>query len=81
MLHRILRVLILMIWLELGMVLILVPWLEVWEANYFLYQYPLLGVFVKNPFVRGAISGLGFMNVLLSIGAFRRGSSVVPSGS
>lgn len=72
---------ILMIWLELGMVLILVPWLEVWEANYFLYQYPLLGVFVKNPFVRGAISGLGFMNVLLSIGAFRRGSSVVPSGS
>lgn len=81
MLHRFLRVVILMIWLELGMVLILVPWLEIWEANYFLYQYPLLGVFVKNPFVRGAISGLGFMNVLLSIGAFRRGSSVVPSGS
>ena len=81
MLHRFLRVVILLVWLELGMVLILVPWLEVWEANYFLYQYPLLAVFVNNPFVRGAISGLGFMNVLLSIGAFRRGSSVVPSGS
>lgn len=81
MLHRFLRVLILLVWLELGMVLILVPWLEIWEANYFLYQYPPLGIFVNNPFVRGAISGLGFINVLLSIGAFRRGSSVVASGS
>jgi hypothetical protein len=80
MFQRFLRIVVLVIWLELGFVLILLPWLEIWEANYFLYQYPLLGLFVKNPFLRGAISGLGFMNVLLSIGAFRR-SSVVASGS
>jgi hypothetical protein len=77
MLNRALRVVILLFWLELGLVLILVPWLEVWEANYFLYQYPVLGVFAKNPFLRGAISGLGVMNVFLSIGAYRRSSSVV----
>ena len=77
MLNRIFRVVILLFWLELGLVLILVPWLEVWEANYFLYQYPVLGVFAKNPFLRGAISGLGVMNVFLSIGAYRRSSSVV----
>jgi len=81
MLHRFLRVLMLVVWLELGMVLILVPWLEIWEANFFLYQYPALGTVVKNPFVRGAISGLGFMNVLLSIGAFRRSPPAIPSGS
>lgn len=79
MLVRFLRVVMLVIWLELGMVLILVPWSEVWEANYFLYQYPALGWFVKSPFLRGAISGLGFLNVLLSIGAFRRSSPVVQS--
>jgi hypothetical protein len=77
MLNRVLRVVILLFWLELGLVLILVPWVEVWEANYFLYQYPVLGMFAKNPFLRGAISGLGVMNVFLSIGAFRRSSSVV----
>jgi hypothetical protein len=77
--HRVLRVVILLIWLELGLALILVPWSEIWEANYFLYQYPGLGLFAKNPFLRGAVSGLGFMNVLLSIGAFRRSSTVVPS--
>jgi hypothetical protein len=83
MLNRLMRVVILLFWLDLGLVLILVPWSELWEANYFLYQYPLLGTFLKNPFLRGAVSGLGFMNVLLSIGAFRRSStrtaSIVPT--
>ncbi len=79
MLNRLLRVVILMFWLELGLMLILVPWSDIWEANYFLYQYPMLGVFLKNPFLRGAISGLGFINVLLSVGAFRRRPVVVAS--
>ncbi len=69
----------LMVWLELGLTLILVPWSDIWEANYFLYQYPALAILLKNPFVRGAISGLGLMNVLLSVGAFRRRAVVVQS--
>jgi len=68
---RIARVILLLLWLAFGLALILVPWSDIWEANYFLYQYPALGVFLKNPFLRGAISGLGFMNVLLSLEAFR----------
>ena len=54
----------------LGLALILVPWSDIWETNYFLYQYPALGLLLKNPFLRGAISGLGFMNVLLSLEEF-----------
>jgi hypothetical protein len=77
--HRFLRVVILLVWLEFGLVLVLVPWSEIWEANYFLYQYPGFGFFAKNAFLRGAISGLGVLNVLLSIGAFRRNSDAVPS--
>jgi hypothetical protein len=77
--HRFLRVVILLVWLELGMVLVLVPWSEIWEANYFLYQYPGFGLVAKNAFLRGAISGLGLLNVLFSIGAFRRSSSAAPS--
>ena len=72
MMNRLLRLVILLFWLELGLVLILVPWSEIWDANFFLYQYPALGLFVKNPFLRGAISGLGVINVFLSLEAFRR---------
>jgi hypothetical protein len=76
---RLLRVVLLLIWLELGLVLILVPWSEFWDINYFLYQYPALGLFVKNPYLRGAISGLGVMNVFLALEAFRRRTSAVAS--
>jgi hypothetical protein len=75
--NRLLRVVLLLLWLEVGLVLILVPWSEVWETNYFLYQYPGLGFFVKNPFLRGAISGLGLINVFLALEAFRRRTSAV----
>jgi hypothetical protein len=74
---RIARIIILLLWLVFGLALMLVPWSDYWEINYFLYQYPALGVFVNNPFLRGAISGLGFMNVLLSLEAFRRRTSAV----
>jgi hypothetical protein len=75
--NRIFRVVMLLFWLELGLVLILAPWSDIWEANVFLYQYPALGFFLKNPFLRGAISGLGVMNVFLSLEAFRRRTTTV----
>ena len=76
---RIARIFVLLLWLVLGLALILVPWSDVWETNYFLYQYPALGLFLKNPFLRGAISGLGFMNVLLSLEGFRHRSAATAS--
>jgi len=68
---RIVRVPILLVWLVLGLILIAVPWSDVWDTNYLFYQYPALGLLLKNPFLRGAISGLGFMNVLLALESFR----------
>lgn len=75
--NGLLRVLILLCWIMFGLVLILVPWSTVWDANYFLYQYPGLAIFLKNAYFRGAVSGLGFMNVLLSLEAFRHGAATV----
>ena len=72
MFNRILRVILLLLWLELGLLLILMPWSEVWDVNFFLYQYPALAIFLKNPYLRGMISGLGVMNVLFALEAFRR---------
>jgi hypothetical protein len=77
MMKRIFRAVTLLFWLELGLALMLVPWSNLWETNFFLYQYPALGFVVKNPFLRGAISGLGLMNIFLSLEAFRRRTATV----
>ena len=68
---RLLRIVLILIWFELGLVLILGPWSEFWDLNFFLYQYPSLGLIASNAFLRGAISGLGFLNVLFALEAFR----------
>jgi len=76
---RLARIIILLCWLTLGLALILVPWSDFWETNYFLYQYPALGFFLKNHYIRGAISGLGFMNILMSLESFRHRSDAAAS--
>jgi hypothetical protein len=79
--NRLLRVPLLLLWIAFGLALILVPWSNFWDANYFLYQYPALGLVLKNAYLRGAVSGLGFMNVLLSLEGFRRGTTSVAKRS
>jgi hypothetical protein len=71
------RVVMLIFWLELGLLLVLVPWSDVWEANYFLYKYPAWALFLNSTFLRGAVSGLGLLNVALALGEFRRRTSTV----
>lgn len=70
-----------LLWLALGMALILAPWLELWETNYFVYTYPALGLVLRNPYVRGAVSGLGVLDVLLSLEAIRQWTSSVVTRS
>ena len=65
------RILFLSAWLMLGLILILLPWSEWWETNYFLYQFPALGFLLKNHYIRGGVSGLGFMDILMSLESFR----------
>lgn len=51
--------------LEVGLLLIVLPWSTFWERNYFVYAWPDLRPFITNDFVRGAISGLGFVNLFV----------------
>lgn len=71
-LGRISHVLVVLLWIELGILLILVPWSEYWEINSFLYEYPRIRIVAGNAFLRGAISGLGVVNVLLALQFWRR---------
>jgi len=70
--NRLLRVLLLLLWLEMGLLIILIPWSTFWETNYFLNHYPSLIPILLNPYVRGAISGLGVVDAVLAVDSFRR---------
>jgi len=43
------------------------PWSQFWEHNYFAQSWPLLTPFITNSFVRGGVTGLGFVNLLAGV--------------
>jgi len=53
--------------LYFGIALLTFPWMDVWENNYFLYIFPQAGPIVTNSFFKGAVLGLGFVNILIGI--------------
>lgn len=53
--------------IEVGIFLALVPWAAVWERNYFLEAYPSLRPILLAPALRGAVSGLGIANVFVGL--------------
>jgi ABC-type transport system involved in cytochrome c biogenesis permease subunit len=61
------RLLLIAFFLEIGFALIVVPWSAFWDRNYFASTIPLVGDVITNDFVRGAISGVGLINVATGI--------------
>ena len=58
------RLLFVAFFVEVGLLLIVLPWSTFWDRNYFIYLAPVLQPLLGNNFVRGAISGLGVLNLL-----------------
>ena len=50
--------------LEVGLLLIVLPWSTFWEQNYFARVWPAVRTLVSNNFARGAVSGLGVVNLI-----------------
>lgn len=48
--------------LETGLLLVLIPWSAFWDRNYFIEGSALAAVFTSS-YTRGAVSGLGLVNV------------------
>jgi hypothetical protein len=59
------RLLLVAYFIEVGLLLVLVPWSPFWERNYFLTAFPGLLEIVRNNYLRGAVSGLGVVNLLM----------------
>ena len=59
------RLLLVAYFIEVGLLLVLVPWSSFWERNYFLTAVPALQDIVRNNYLRGGVSGLGVVNLLM----------------
>jgi hypothetical protein len=70
--NRVLRVLVILLCFELGVLLVILPWSALWERNYFLDRYPMLIPYLLSPHARGAITGLGLMDIAIAAGMIRR---------
>lgn len=62
------RVIFILLCFELGLLLLFLPWSFYWERNFFLQRYPELIPWVLNAYVRGLVSGLGALDVLIAGG-------------
>jgi hypothetical protein len=52
--------------LLVGLVLVVAPWTALWDTNYLLQPYPLIRSWLLSEFTRGAVTGLGLVNILLA---------------
>ena len=55
----------------LGVMLVMVPWLGYWDHNFFLDRFPGLIPILLHPSVRGAVTGLGALDIFLAAGMLR----------
>jgi hypothetical protein len=53
--------------LLVGLVLAIAPWTSLWDANYLLQPHPMLRAVALHGFTRGAVTGLGLVNIMLAL--------------
>lgn len=66
-LQRLFMIVYVVFCLQLGIGLIVLPWSEAWSNNNLLSHWPMLRQFWEHPFFRGAVSGVGFLDLWLGI--------------
>jgi len=64
---RIFLVIEVMVWVELGMILVVVPWTHAWIDNGLVLNYPRIREFLSIDFVRGVVTGVGLLDIWVGV--------------
>lgn len=65
--HKARALLFIVFCFELGVFLLVFPWLQAWDINWFASYSPILRELWVSSYFRGALSGLGLVNIYISI--------------
>ena len=64
---RIIDVLLIVYFAEVGLVLVAAPWTTYWDRNYFVEALPVLQPLLTSYVVRGAIAGVGVVSLVAGL--------------
>jgi hypothetical protein len=64
--HKMSAILFVTFCLEVGLFLVVFPWTDYWDANFFSSLVPEWHQYWENLYVRGAVSGLGVVDLYIS---------------
>lgn len=53
--------------LEAGLFFTVVPWTSIWSLNSLLHSSPPVALMADNPFVRGFVSGIGVLHLIVGV--------------
>jgi len=56
---------------EIGLFLVIIPWSELWEGNYFLNYVPAFRPVVLHNFSRAGVTALGGIDILIGLSELR----------
>lgn len=70
--HKATALFLIVFCLEVGVVLLVFPWSDYWDNNFFSTWIPALHQSWDNSYVRGAVSGLGIANIMIAFGELFR---------
>ena len=65
--HKVTALIFIAFCLELGVFLLFFPWSVLWDRNFFSSITPPWRQYWDNAYLRGAVSGLGLVNVYISL--------------
>ncbi len=70
--HKLGVILFVIVCFEVGVFLLIFPWTQQWDGNSFANLLPGLRDYWTSSYFRGAWSGLGLLNIYISIGELLR---------
>lgn len=70
--HKLLALLGAVLIMELGIFLSVYPWFDEWDRSFFSYLSPAWDRLWVNPYFKGAVSGLGVVNIFIAFGEVLR---------
>jgi hypothetical protein len=63
---RMIRIIVILFCVEVGLILLLLPWSLLWDNNFFFSLAPQWNQVWLNFYTRGAVSGLGVVNLWIA---------------
>ena len=65
--RRVLGICLVIFAFELGLFLLIFPWLPYWDLNWIPFHLHFISGFWMNQYFRGALSGLGLLNIYVAV--------------